>query len=88
MICSMMDTIANHYLVDSMACNFDPIVACLGFVFPLIDKIDPEVGQALSASHVAPHVTLSWCITWFSHDVQDPKVAMLIIMLPCEFVPY
>lgn len=74
MICSLLDKIANQFLIDSMGATFEPIVACLDFVFPLVGILDSDVADALKASTVAPHVTLSWCITWFSHDVHDPVV--------------
>jgi hypothetical protein len=74
MCCSLMDKLSNVFLKDYMGVNFDPVVACLGFLFPLVSKVEPTVGAKLTESGVAPHVALSWCITWFSHDVHDSVV--------------
>jgi hypothetical protein len=66
--------LANHFLRDASAPTFEPLLACLDTVWPLLRCADPPLAAALEASGASATVALAWVITWFAHDVADPVV--------------
>lgn len=52
--------------------DLEKVTTNLALLYPLIRQVDPEVANFLLESGTPPYFALSWVITWFSHDIEDP----------------
>lgn len=70
--------IATCQLRDCTRVNLDAVTELLRLINPIVEMADPEVATLLQVMGVPCYFSLSWFITWFSHDVRSlPDVARL-----------
>lgn len=56
---------------DFMRENFDCVISMIDLIFPLLRKVDREVYHCLIKSQVQSSFTLSFVLTWFSHNLDS-----------------
>lgn len=44
-------------------------MATMGLIDPLLTRADPELASFLHSAHMPSFFTLSWLLTWFSHNI-------------------
>lgn len=70
--------IATCQLRDCTRPNLDAVTELLTLINPIVEMADPEVAKLLQVMGVPCYFSLSWFITWFSHDVHSlPDVTRL-----------
>ncbi|GMH45047.1 hypothetical protein BSKO_13004 [Bryopsis sp. KO-2023] len=70
--------IATCQLRDCTRVNLDAVTELLRLIHPIVEMADPEVATLLQVMGVPCYFSLSWFITWFSHDVHSlPDIARL-----------
>lgn len=72
---SVAEKLSLMYTRDFMRESFDTLLLVLQLLFPLLKRFDPEVYDFLHESGVQTYFSLSWVITWFSHDISDLGIA-------------
>ncbi|KAI8994675.1 rab-GTPase-TBC domain-containing protein [Pilobolus umbonatus] len=76
--CQLMNTLAVFYLRDAMSSTFEPILKELTIMDTLIKLEDKELHEFITEANVLPYYSISWVITWCSHDLDDlDKLARL-----------
>jgi len=68
--------------------GISPIIDIIGNVFPVVRLADPELFNMIDASGVLPLFCVSWVLTWFTHDVEDPIVAYQLLDCLCSCKPH
>jgi hypothetical protein len=58
------------HIRDALRDSLSSVVAALDLIFVLLGRVDPEVAQFLAKANVRSFCTLSWVLTWFSHDLE------------------
>ena len=67
--------VSKTHFRDPLQSNFENLVAALRLILmPLIGCFDSQVHSVLAEVEMEPFFTLSWVITWFSHDVRDTSL--------------
>jgi hypothetical protein len=66
-LCKLTDDRLRPWLAPTLA----PIQRMLGLLFPIICRVDAELGHFLEDSGVPPLFAVSWVLTWFSHTVAE-----------------
>jgi len=65
---AMIEGLANAHFRESLRPSLDRIVKILDWVLPLVARADPKVGHHLKSANMPSFFTLSWILTWFSHN--------------------
>ncbi|RUS17552.1 hypothetical protein BC937DRAFT_89821 [Endogone sp. FLAS-F59071] len=65
------ENVALFFLRDAMLDSFDPVSRQLSLVTTLLSLEDPELHQFLTSNNIMAFFTLSWVLTWYSHDITD-----------------
>jgi len=78
----LIETQLGHWVDKGIA----PVVDISGSVFPLVRLIDPELFEMIHNSGVLPLFCVGWILTWFTHDVEDPYAAFMLVdsLLTCQ----
>ena len=71
--------LATHQLRRWVAPGLAPVVDIIGSVLPLVRCADPALFRALDRSGVLPLFCVGWVLTWFTHDVEDPQAAYVLL---------
>ena len=83
---NMLEILATHKLNAWFQRGIEPIVDIICDVMPLLRIADPPLFQAIEASGVSPLFCIGWVITWFTHDVEDPQAAYVLLDALCGVV--
>ena len=66
------DIASNYFIRDFMYKTFEPgVMPALDLTSKIIELVDPELFSMIEEMGGQPTFTLSWFLTWFSHDVQN-----------------
>jgi TBC1 domain family member 20 len=79
--------VATQWLAPAMAPTLQPVLHQLGSVVALVRRADPALGTFLDRAGVPSFFALSWCITWFAHDVDDPAARARLFDVCLAFPP-
>ncbi|OBZ86782.1 TBC1 domain family member 20, partial [Choanephora cucurbitarum] len=92
--CKLMESVALFYLrypfFYEMFMNMEPVLKQLTILDTLIRLKDQELHAFISEAGVLPYYSLSWVITWCSHDLDDlEKLTRLFDLFLCSnpFMP-
>lgn len=66
----LTERLALLHIRDSLRPSLDTVVEVLSLIFPLLRVADPEVHDFLVRTNVQSFFTLSWILTWFSHNLE------------------
>ena len=55
------------YLEPTLACS----IAHCEIVYAVLHRTDPLLYAHLVAADLLPHFSVSWILTWFTHDIDD-----------------
>jgi hypothetical protein len=79
--CIAAERLALYHLNDFMHSSMDSVFPYLNFVYFLLSKIDPDLYKWIMSSGTPPYFSLSWILTWFSHDLSKLSDIYLIFDL-------
>ena len=65
----LTERLALLHLRDSLRPTLDTVVEVMSLIFPLLAEADPEVFAFLRRTQVQSFFSLSWILTWFSHNL-------------------
>jgi hypothetical protein len=65
----LTERLALLHLRDSLRPTLDAVVQTMSLIFPLLARADPPVHALLQRAHVQSFFSLSWILTWFSHNL-------------------
>ncbi|KAF2070165.1 hypothetical protein CYY_008522 [Polysphondylium violaceum] len=68
---AMLERLSLNHFNDCMLPNFSEVLKVLNLLFPLISLMDQNVYNFLLKSNVQPLFSISWILTWFSHNVEE-----------------
>jgi len=71
---AVAEAIAQRQLRTAMQETLEPVVQQLVLMFKLLYHVDLELFDLLRQLEIPVYFALSWHITWFAHDVDDPIV--------------
>jgi hypothetical protein len=66
---SASEIICMDFICDSMRETFSTMIQLLQLIFVIIRVIDPPLYRFLMLCKSEPVFTVSWFLTWFSHDI-------------------
>ncbi|RUS16468.1 rab-GTPase-TBC domain-containing protein [Endogone sp. FLAS-F59071] len=66
---------------DGMLDSIDPVSRQLSLVTTLLRSENPRLHEFLMSANIMPYYTLSWVLTWFSHDFTDFEKVMRLFDL-------
>lgn len=66
----LTERLALLHIRDSLRPSLDTVVEVLSLIFPLLRVADPIVHDFLVRTNVQSFFTLSWILTWFSHNLE------------------
>lgn len=69
--CVAAERLALYHLNDFMKSSMDSVLPYLNYVYVLLSKIDPDIYQSIIKTGTPPYFSLSWLLTWFSHDIKN-----------------
>lgn len=69
--CVAAERLALYHLNDFMKSSMDSVLPYLNYVYVLLSKIDPDIYQWIIKTGTPPYFSLSWLLTWFSHDIKN-----------------
>jgi len=61
--------LAHEHLRDTLSPTLERIMKVMELVFPLLNKADAALYEMLQSCHLGSVFTLSWLLTWFSHNI-------------------
>lgn len=86
---SCIEALALYFIRDDMRENFDSVMELMRLVFVVIEKVDFELYQYLTATKAEPFFTISWLLTWFAHDISHMQdIARLYDAILCSHPIY
>jgi TBC1 domain family member 20 len=59
------------HIRDSLRSSLESVVEVLSLIFPLLQAVDIQVHDFLMEAGVQSFFTLSWVLTWFSHNLEE-----------------
>jgi len=65
----LTERLACLHIRDSLRPSLETVVQVLSLLFPLLLRADPDVYELLTGAQVPSFFTLSWLLTWFSHNL-------------------
>ncbi|XP_059171224.1 TBC1 domain family member 20-like [Physella acuta] len=68
---AMVDKLAMGYMREYLDETMERTSLLLNYVYPLVNKCNPELCQHMERSGLGTIFALSWVITWFSHVLGD-----------------
>lgn len=68
---ALCERLALLHIRDSLRSSLDVILQVLALLFPLLKLSDPVVCSFLEESEAQSFFTLSWVLTWFSHNFES-----------------
>ncbi|KAI8640571.1 rab-GTPase-TBC domain-containing protein [Parasitella parasitica] len=69
--CKLMEPVALFFLRDEMYVTMEPVLKQLTILDTIIRLEDLELYEFIAEAGVLPYYSLSWVITWCSHDLDD-----------------
>ncbi|CAO3673614.1 unnamed protein product [Rhizopus stolonifer] len=69
--CQMLERVSLFYLRDVMFATLEPVMKQLTMIDTLICLQDKELHDFITEAGVLPYYSLSWVITWCSHDLDN-----------------
>jgi len=82
-----VENVALHFLRDGMLDSIDPVSRQLPLVTTLLRSENPRLYEFLMSANIMPFYTLSWVLTWFSHDLTDFDKVMRLFDLFMSSTP-
>lgn len=67
----MLCRLATGHLRDATRPSLDPVIELLGLMQLIVREADGELAAFLEEQGLPPFYSLSWYITWFSHDLSQ-----------------
>ncbi|XP_067934936.1 TBC1 domain family member 20-like isoform X1 [Watersipora subatra] len=68
-----VDSISRSHLRDFMDVDMNRTRSMLNYLYPILERADPEVKAYMEKAEVGTIFSLSWLITWYSHVLDDAK---------------
>ena len=65
-----LERLSLMHIKDSLQPTLSTVISSLSLVFPLLRLVDPALCALMLGSEVQSFFTLSWVLTWFSHNVE------------------
>ena len=66
------DATSRFFIRDNLLENFEPgVIPSLKLLMQILKRVDPSVFEMLSIAGDVPTFSLSWLLTWFSHDLNE-----------------
>lgn len=65
----VLERLSLLHIRESLRPSLEYVMEELNLIFPILERADPPVYQFLSQAHVQGFFTLSWVLTWFSHNL-------------------
>jgi hypothetical protein len=67
--CVVVEGLSRYHIRESLRSSLDRVVKVLDMVIPLVGLVDPEIGKLFRSANMHSFFTLSWVLTWFSHNL-------------------
>jgi hypothetical protein len=65
----VLQRLSRLHIRDSLRPSLDRVISQLDLVFPLMKQVDTAVHAIMARAGVQSFFTLSWILTWFSHNL-------------------
>lgn len=86
---SCVEALALDFIFDNMRENFDSVMELMKLVFVIIEEVDKELYRFLKSCNAEPFFSLSWILTWFSHEISNvDEIARLFDAILCSHSAY
>lgn len=87
-----LERLCRSHLRDFMDADFSHTKAFSQFVIELVKRLDKDLAEKLESIQMPPFFFVSWCLAWFSHDLElSSEISSIfdgLVMLPPAAVGY